>query len=505
MEMSTESPRDRMSGETHNSPVLNTSGDKLFRGAELKSLDLSPLRERSTLELSDHQKEMVNENMRCLWRAMLEMRKRNREINKIVDQKVQLKERLIGNSSDLEIIFNPTRKFIQEGDFLLKKKDRKTNERHYFLFDDVLVISKLKQPKRYSIKQLISLKNVEKFKKMDEGDSSYELSTKDRTYYIGLKSDLKFYELLKECIHSSGQKVFGIPLEILCKRKDTVDGIPKILRQLTECIRSDRCIKEGLFRLSGNQTQIHQLKDKYDQGVYEDLKAVDCHVVTNILKLFLRELPEPLVTFSLYLPLLDIASSMNSDHDIQPKIAELRYLLHTLPSSHFKVLHYLCSFLSDISKRAEITKMGAINLAIVFASNVMRPEQESEGNSFALERLQTLMRTFINHVSELFGTTSESSEDEEDENWVEELAQFCLSEDPDVGPLEEDVEVYHAGSRSCTVPRLSARRPEVPNAGFDVSSPSRKDTLTDMSSPSAERFNTVTSKAHAESPTYTAL
>lgn len=73
--------------------------------------------------------------------------------------------------------------------------------------------------------------------------------------------------------------------------------------------------EEGLFRISGPQEEVNQLKEKWDSGIYEDcallfinccagkeidLKKYSPHSVAGTMKLFLRELPEPLLSYQFY-------------------------------------------------------------------------------------------------------------------------------------------------------------------------------------------------------------
>jgi len=59
--------------------------------------------------------------------------------------------------------------------------------------------------------------------------------------------------------------------------------------------------KEGIFRLSGSATAIESLKRSFNEGQDVDLsKCPDTHIVCGLLKQFLRELREPLLTFELY-------------------------------------------------------------------------------------------------------------------------------------------------------------------------------------------------------------
>ena len=58
--------------------------------------------------------------------------------------------------------------------------------------------------------------------------------------------------------------------------------------------------EEGIFRLSGSSTHIKELREAFDRGEEVDLTLVkDEHVVTGLLKLYFRELPEPLFTRNL--------------------------------------------------------------------------------------------------------------------------------------------------------------------------------------------------------------
>ena len=57
----------------------------------------------------------------------------------------------------------------------------------------------------------------------------------------------------------------------------------------------------GIFRLPGQASRIHVLKELYDSGSQEDFSvSEDVHTVASLLKLYLRELPQPVVPFLLY-------------------------------------------------------------------------------------------------------------------------------------------------------------------------------------------------------------
>lgn len=57
---------------------------------------------------------------------------------------------------------------------------------------------------------------------------------------------------------------------------------------------------EGIFRRSGNISRISDLKAKINRGINIDVSRESTHDVAGLLKTFLRELSEPLLTYELY-------------------------------------------------------------------------------------------------------------------------------------------------------------------------------------------------------------
>jgi hypothetical protein len=94
--------------------------------------------------------------------------------------------------------------------------------------------------------------------------------------------------------------------------------------------------QDGIFRLSGNSKDVEQLKQEFNSGVDVKLAGRDCHVVTGVVKLFLRELPDPLCTFALYNNFLTIGKE-NPANRVNPLIA----LVQKLPEINRNTLKYL--------------------------------------------------------------------------------------------------------------------------------------------------------------------
>lgn len=57
----------------------------------------------------------------------------------------------------------------------------------------------------------------------------------------------------------------------------------------------------GIFRLPGQTSRVQALKDQYDQGSQKDIpQSEDVHTVASLMKLYIRELPEPVIPHSLF-------------------------------------------------------------------------------------------------------------------------------------------------------------------------------------------------------------
>ncbi len=96
--------------------------------------------------------------------------------------------------------------------------------------------------------------------------------------------------------------VFGNSLQVLAG-KGLCDsaGIPFVFRALIEELqRKEGHTLQGIFRESGNQTEISGVKQQIDFGEVYDLKTLSPHSLSGLIKLFLRELPDPLLGFDRY-------------------------------------------------------------------------------------------------------------------------------------------------------------------------------------------------------------
>ncbi|KAJ8348255.1 hypothetical protein SKAU_G00268440 [Synaphobranchus kaupii] len=158
----------------------------------------------------------------------------------------------------------------------------------------------------------------------------------------------------------------------------------------------------GLFRQPGQATLVKELQDAFDAGEKPSFdSSTDVHTVASLLKLYLRELPEPVVPFSRYQDFLLCGKHFLIDR--KEGLLELKRLLHELPVANFNLLHYICQFLNEVQAYSSSNKMSTQNLATVFGPNILRPKAEDpESIIGGAAVVQQLMSELIRECSLLF-------------------------------------------------------------------------------------------------------
>lgn len=94
---------------------------------------------------------------------------------------------------------------------------------------------------------------------------------------------------------------FGVSLKFINDNSPCLNYIPPIVRKCVDCLSITGVIDtEGLFRRSGTYTVINDIKRRVNAGENVDFADVDTHAIAGVLKSFLRDLSEPLLTYELY-------------------------------------------------------------------------------------------------------------------------------------------------------------------------------------------------------------
>ncbi|CAI9559097.1 unnamed protein product, partial [Staurois parvus] len=134
---------------------------------------------------------------------------------------------------------------------------------------------------------------------------------------------------------------------------------------------------EGLFRVNGNVKVVEQLRLKYESGEPLTLSEDgDVYSAASLLKLFLREMPDGIISATLLPKFIQIYQETGSDTQRENHLKEL---IHELPDTHYSLLKYLCHFLTQVVERHAENKMNIYNLATVFGPNCFHVSPGFEG------------------------------------------------------------------------------------------------------------------------------
>ncbi|KAM8837942.1 rho GTPase-activating protein 17a isoform 2-T2 [Spinachia spinachia] len=131
--------------------------------------------------------------------------------------------------------------------------------------------------------------------------------------------------------------------------------------------------EEGLLRIAAGASKLKKLKAALDCSTsqLEEFYS-DPHAVAGALKSYLRELPEPLMTYQLYDEWIQASSVSDPDKRLQA----LWVVCDSLPKNNKANLRYLVKFLAKLAQDSEVNKMTPSNLAIVLGPNLMWTKTE---------------------------------------------------------------------------------------------------------------------------------
>uniref|UniRef100_A0A3Q3W6Z4 Rho GTPase-activating protein 17 n=1 Tax=Mola mola TaxID=94237 RepID=A0A3Q3W6Z4_MOLML len=131
--------------------------------------------------------------------------------------------------------------------------------------------------------------------------------------------------------------------------------------------------EEGLFRIAAGASKLKKLKAALDCSTsqLEEFYS-DPHAVAGALKSYLRELPEPLMTYQLYDEWIQASSVSDPDKRLQA----LWVVCDKLPKNNKTNLRYLVKFLSRLAQDSEVNKMNPSNIAIVLGPNLLWAKTE---------------------------------------------------------------------------------------------------------------------------------
>ncbi|CAI5770085.1 GTPase-activating 18 isoform X2 [Podarcis lilfordi] len=185
-----------------------------------------------------------------------------------------------------------------------------------------------------------------------------------------LGTELKPQKAIKIKTKESG--LFGVPLSVLLEQdQKRVPGIriPLIFQKLISHIEEGKLDTEGLLRIPGVAARVKNLCQELEAKFYEGTfhwENVKQHDAASLLKLFIRELPQPLLTVEYLKAFQDVQKLPTKKHQLQA----LNLLVLLLPDGNRDTLKALLEFLQRVIDHRDKNKMTLKNVAMVMAPNI---------------------------------------------------------------------------------------------------------------------------------------
>ncbi|KAM9391893.1 rho GTPase-activating protein 27 isoform 2-T2 [Pholidichthys leucotaenia] len=201
--------------------------------------------------------------------------------------------------------------------------------------------------------------------------------------------------------------VFGCHLDTLCHRESST--VPKFVEKCIKTVERRGLDTDGIYRVSGNLAVIQKLRHKADHEEQLDLddgQWEEIHVITGALKLFLRELPEPLFPFSCFDKF--IAAIQIQDYSL--RVSYMKDLVQVLPLPNHDTMELLFKHLRKVVEHKEANRMSVHSLAIVFGPTLLRPQIESPNMTVHMMFQSQIVELMLYEFQNIFSESSQGIE-----------------------------------------------------------------------------------------------
>ncbi|KAF7770562.1 hypothetical protein Agabi119p4_6536 [Agaricus bisporus var. burnettii] len=179
-------------------------------------------------------------------------------------------------------------------------------------------------------------------------------------------------------IVDKGRPTFGVDLAEQMAR-DKVE-VPLLMVKCCEAIEKHGIESQGIYRVSGMKSKVAGLKARLDKDLESvDLDAAewsnDISSVSSVMKMWLRELPNPLLTYALYEGFIEAAKIEND----RLRHIRLHERVNELPDPNYSTLKYFLGHLHRINQHSSDNQMSMQNLAIVFGPTLFGQPLAADG------------------------------------------------------------------------------------------------------------------------------
>ncbi|KAI1892444.1 hypothetical protein AGOR_G00133430 [Albula goreensis] len=184
------------------------------------------------------------------------------------------------------------------------------------------------------------------------------------------------------------------------RKQDRGRAIPLVVESCIRFISRHGLRHEGIFRVSGSQVEVNDIKNAFERGedpLSGDPNDHEIDSIAGVLKLYFRGLDHALFPKEVF---HDLISCVSMD-SLPERASHIHKILLPLPSSTLVVMRYLFAFLNHLSQYSEENMMDPYNLAICFGPTLMSvPEGQDQVSCQA--HVNELIKTIIIHHQDIF-------------------------------------------------------------------------------------------------------
>ncbi|VDO01717.1 unnamed protein product [Rodentolepis nana] len=193
-------------------------------------------------------------------------------------------------------------------------------------------------------------------------------------------------------------QVFDVSLEFVMEHNNN-DPIPRLLRECVEYIRKYCLDVDGIFRRSSNASLVKSVKAQYNSGGSVNFQVCgDPHLPAVLIKTFLRDLTEPILTYEFY-------STIQGLHSLpwETRLGEARELISVrLPDPNYTVLKYVMTLLIEVSAHSSQNRMTDVNLGIVFGPNLLWSRYATITSFAEVAQITAFAQLLISNFDDIF-------------------------------------------------------------------------------------------------------
>ncbi|KAI6051324.1 SLIT-ROBO Rho GTPase-activating protein 2 isoform X1 [Marmota monax] len=233
----------------------------------------------------------------------------------------------------------------------------------------------------------------------------------EQFYFTKMKEYLEGRNLITklQAKHDLLQKTLGESQRTDCslarrsstvRKQDSSQAIPLVVESCIRFISRHGLQHEGIFRVSGSQVEVNDIKNAFERGedpLAGDQNDHDMDSIAGVLKLYFRGLEHPLFPKDIF---HDLMACVTMDN-LQERALHIRKVLLVLPKTTLIIMRYLFAFLNHLSQFSEENMMDPYNLAICFGPSLMSvPEGHDQVSCQA--HVNELIKTIIIQHENIF-------------------------------------------------------------------------------------------------------